>query len=89
MIRMFVRHTVADFARWKKGYDSFDTERKDMGVRGAAVFQAADKPNDVTVWHDFETLDAAREFVSSPRLKEVMKDAGVASEPTIWFVKQV
>jgi len=86
---MFVRHNVADFANWKKGYDAFATERKGMGVTGHAVFQAADNPNDVTVWHDFETLDAARKFVDSPRLKEVMKDAGVTSEPTIWFAKQV
>jgi hypothetical protein len=85
MIRMFARHPVADFAKWKQAYDDFDSERKGMGVVGEAVFKSADDPNDVTVWHDFKTLQSAREFVESDRLREVMDSAGVAGEPTIWF----
>jgi len=85
MIRMFVRHPVADFATWKQAYDNFDTERKEMGVAGGAVFQLADDPNDVTAWHDFETLESARAFMESARLREVMAEAGVAGEPTVWF----
>jgi hypothetical protein len=85
MIRMFVRHPVADFAKWKQAYDDFDDERKGMGVIGDAVFMSADDPNDVTAWHDFETLQATRAFVASDRLGEVMSAAGVAGEPAIWF----
>jgi hypothetical protein len=85
MIRMFVRHPVSDFARWKQAYDDFDAERKSMGVIGHAVYQAADDSNDVTVWHDFSTLQAARDFAGSARLREVMSGAGVAGEPQIWF----
>jgi len=88
MIRMFARHPVNDFSKWKKGYDSFDKERKGMGVTGDAVFQAAGDPNDVTVWHDFETLDAAQKFAQSPRLKEVMEGSGVVGKPTIWLVQK-
>ena len=85
MIRMFVRHPVSDFAVWKQAYDDFDAERRGMGVVGDAVYQAADNPTDVTVWHDFEDLQSARAFVESERLREVMTSAGVAGEPTIWF----
>jgi len=85
MIRMFVRHPVADFSTWKRAYDDFDQERTGMGVKGDAVFQAAENPNDITAWHDFESLESARAFVGSERLKEVMAAAGVAGEPTIWF----
>ena len=85
MIRMFVRHPVTDFGMWKQAYDDFDAERKGMGVVGDAVFQSADDPTDVTVWHDFETLQSARDFVESERLREVMASAGVAGKPTIWF----
>ena len=56
-----------------------------MGVQADAVFQATDDPNDVTLWHDFESAAAAGTFLESERLREVMKDAGVAGEPTIWF----
>jgi hypothetical protein len=31
MIRMFIRHPVEDYARWRQGYDDFDEERKGMG----------------------------------------------------------
>ena len=85
MTRVFVRHAVTDFATWKAAYDAFASERSGMGVQGDAVFQAADDPNDVTLWHDFESADTARAFLDSDRLGEVMKDAGVAREPTIWF----
>lgn len=89
MIRMFVRHPVNDFDEWKKAYDDFDDERAERGVTGHAVFQAADDPEDVTVWHDFESLQAARDFAGSDRLREVMGRAGVAGEPTIWFTTPV
>ena len=85
MVRMFVRHKVNDYAVWRKAYDDFDGERSGLGVKGQAVFQAVDDPNDVTAWHDFETMDAAQSFSGSDRLKEVMQGAGVASTPDIWF----
>jgi hypothetical protein len=88
MIRMFIRHTVEDYARWRQGYDDFDEERKGMGVVGDAVYQSADDPNDLTVWHDFETLEAAQEFNSSPRLREVMANAGVVGGPQVWLTTE-
>lgn len=88
MVRMFVRHPVTDFATWKKAYDDFDSERKGMGVRGDAVFQAVDDPNDVTAWHDFDSIEAAEAFAESPRLREVMEGAGVAGPPAIWFASR-
>ena len=85
MVRMFVRHKVKDYAVWRKAYDAFETERPGFGVRGHSVFKTVDAPNDVTVWHDFDTIEAARSFADSARLKEVMQAAGVASVPDIWF----
>jgi hypothetical protein len=85
MIKMFVRHDVADYGKWKKAYDEFDAERRGMGVAGDAVFCAVDNDKDVTATHDFESMDKAKAFVESPRLKEVMKAAGVTGPPTIWF----
>lgn len=87
MIRLFVRHLVSDFTHWKQAYDDFDAERAGMGVRGHAVYQAVADANDVTVWHDFDSIEAAQSFMDSPRLKEVMTQAGVAGEPTIWFTQ--
>jgi hypothetical protein len=50
------------------------------------VFQSIENPNDVNVWHDFETAEAAEAFASSEKLKNAMQRASVEGEPEIWFV---
>ncbi len=86
MIRLFVRHRVADYAAWRKVYDEFDATRRPMGVIGEAVFQSIDDPNDVTVWHDFQTADEAQAFASSEAVRDVMQRAGVEGAPEVWLV---
>ena len=88
MTRLFVRHNVADYRTWRRAYDDFDAERRELGVRAHAVFQSINDPNDVTVWHDFATAESAKSFASSARLKEVMGNAGVKGVPQIWFVSE-
>ncbi len=88
MIRMFVRHSVADFATWKSHYDEFDAARQGLGVRAAAFFRGATDASEVTVWHDFDTLEAAQAFVDAPQLAAVMQAAGVSGEPQIWFTER-
>ena len=88
MARLFIRHNVTAYNAWRTAYDDFDRERSSMGVNGHAVFQSVDDPNDVTVWHDFSTLEKAKTFTSSSRLKEVMGKAGVKGTPQIWFVNE-
>ena len=88
MATMFARHTVKDFGTWKAAYDAFDTERKDMGVTGQGIYQTDGNPNDVTVYHHFNSMDAAKSFAGSNRLKAVMEKAGVVGRPDIWFTTQ-
>jgi hypothetical protein len=88
MVRLFVRINVADYETWRKVYDQFYGERVAMGAMGAAAFQSVDDPNDGTVWHDFETAEVARAFVSSDALRNVMQRAGVQGEAQIWFTTE-
>jgi len=88
MATLFVRHTVADYATWRKVYDDFDTERKSLGVTSHGVYQLEGNANDVTAYHEFDTAEAARAFAASPRLKEVMGQAGVQGAPTIWITQR-
>ena len=46
------------------------------------------RPHDSTVWHDFETAEAAQAFVSSPELRDAMQRAGVQGEPDAWLVTE-
>jgi hypothetical protein len=88
MATLFVRHTVSDYATWRKVYDEFDAERRSMGVTSHGVYQLEGNGNDVTVYHEFATSEAATAFAASPRLKEVMSNAGVQGAPTIWITQR-
>jgi hypothetical protein len=88
VVRMFVRHRVTEYPTWRAAYDEFDQERRGLGVTGDGVYQAVGDPNDVTVWHDFPSPEAAEAFVSSPRLAEVMQQAGVQGQPEIWITAE-
>jgi len=82
---MFVRHTVSNYAVWRKHYDEFNGVQRAKGVKAQSVYQAADNPNDITVTHDFANLEAAQAFAKSDELKTAMHGAGVVGAPTIWF----
>jgi hypothetical protein len=89
MSTMFIRHTVSDYQAWRKVYDSVVPLQKAMGVTAEAVYQAADNPNDITVTHDFATVEAAQAFVQSDELHKVMERAGVVGTPAVWFTNKV
>ena len=89
MATLFVRHTVSDFNSWKKAYDEFDATRRSMGVTSDGVYQADGAPNDVTIYHEFNSMDAAKAFAASPKLREAMHSGGVVGEPTVWFTQRV
>jgi quinol monooxygenase YgiN len=84
-VRMFVRHEVADYAAWRKGYDDFKATRAKLGATSQAVYRSTDDPNDLTVTHDFKSVAQAKAFADSAELKDAMKKAGVKGEPRIWF----
>jgi quinol monooxygenase YgiN len=86
---MFVRHTVKNFENWKHAYDDFASVRKEKGVTDASVHRDANNPHSVTVTHQFNDMKAATAFANSEELKAVMKDAGVAGPPDIWFTTDI
>jgi hypothetical protein len=88
MVRLFVRHAVENYATWRAGYDSTPALRAQYGVTGDAVYQSVDDPNDVTVWHDFETVEAAQAFLGATELKQAMADFGVTGTPQIWIANE-
>ena len=59
--------------------------QKAKGVTALAVYQATDNPNDITITHEFASVEAAQAFAKSAELKSAMQNAGVAGAPTIWF----
>ena len=84
-VRMFIRHDVTDYATWRKAYDGFDATRRKLGVTAQAVYRSVDDPNDVTVTHDFASVEKAKTFAASPDLKAAMEKGGVKGTPQIWY----
>jgi len=85
MVRLFVRHNVANYDAWRKVYDDFGSTRSGMGVTGDAVFRGVADPSDVTITHEFDTAQKAKAFAESAELREAMGKAGVVGQPQIWI----
>lgn len=80
---LIVRHSVADYANWRKVFDSVAALQAKHGVTGSEVLQLPGDKNDVTVIHHFPTLGQAQALVGDPELKSAMERAGVAGPPRI------
>lgn len=84
-VRVFVRHEIGDYAAWRKIYDENAPIRKKWGVIAQEIYRSVDNPNEVTVIHDFKTLEKARAWAASSELKAALQKAGVTGTPQIWF----
>jgi hypothetical protein len=60
MAQLRIRHTVQDYAAWRRTFDADPLDRKGSGVRRFRVLRSADLPNDVMVELEFETVAEAR-----------------------------
>jgi hypothetical protein len=88
MATLFVRHTVSDYTTWRKAYDEFDATRRRMGVTSDGVYQLDGNPNDITIYHEFDSMDAAKALAQSTELREAMGRGGVTGTPTVWFAQR-
>jgi hypothetical protein len=83
--RLFAHHEVADYVVWRKAFDAFAPTQKKLGVISTSVYRSADNANDVTVIHDFTSVEKAKAFATSPELKAAMEKAGVKGTPQVWI----
>ena len=87
---LFVKHTVKDYESWKRVYDGLGPLRKEkFGVSSASVHHDISDPNTIVVTHRFNDAQAARAFANSDDLKSGMSNAGVISQPEMWFTNDV
>ena len=82
MIYASIRHTVADYAKWRPIFDADESNRRAFGATGVTqVYRDLANPNDITVVVEWDSLENAQKFASNPALAEGMKAGGVISEP--------
>lgn len=86
---LVVRHKVADFATWKKVYDSNRPKQKESGLTERHLLRGADVPNEVIIVFEAADLAKARAFANSTDLRETMMRAGVQDKPDLYFMTSV
>ncbi len=77
MALVVVLHRVEDYEVFRGLYDSAVSLLKAAGVTAESVHRMADDPDNVLVMHEFDTMDQAREFFTSPLFLEVAGEMGV------------
>lgn len=84
MVYVNVRHTVADYAKWRPFFDEDEPRRRSGGATGVNhVYRDVDDPNTITIVLEWDTAENARTFMDDPALREVMQKAGVIGAPAI------
>lgn len=78
---MVIKHTVADFDKWKPAYMAHDSMRKAYGLEDVDLLRGADNPNKVIVVEKVSDMQKAKDFTKLPNLKEAMKKGGVKGMP--------
>ena len=85
MVKMYVRQTVADFAKWKVVYDEHESTRKKFGAKKSEAFTNYKNPNEILVVIEMDNKAQATRFLENSDIKEAMKLAGVIGAPGISY----
>jgi len=84
---LLIQHKVANFQKWKRGYDTHRAARRAAGLTQRSLLRTVADPNDVVVLFAVRDLRKARAFVASDDLRETMQRVGVVGMPTVQFLK--
>ena len=86
---LIVRHKVKDYAAWRPIFDRHEAKQKAAGLTHPRVLRSADDKNELVVMFDCMDMRKAKDFAGSAELKETMMKAGVADQPTVYFLESV
>ena len=86
---MIVKHKVANYAKWKPGYDSHDSIRLANGLHSYIIARGTEDSNMVLVAVRMDDVNKAKAFGASPELKKRMKQGGVIGIPTVDYLEAV
>jgi hypothetical protein len=87
MVYLEVKHTVAEYAKWRVGFDDNESARRAAGATGVKqVYRGVEDPNAITIIMEWDKAENAQRFFADPSLREVMAAAGVTSAPEATFL---
>ena len=86
---VIVTHPVADFDRWREGFDEHEEVRKASGMLGHHLNRAEHDPNLVSAYLAVGDIEATKAFADSPELGEKMQEVGVTGPPEMTWMTPV
>ena len=84
MARVFVKHKVEDFTKWKKTFHNFVSQRKEGGELSYSIGHAPGEPNNLCLMFEWDSVENANAFLSSKELRAAMQEATVSEAPEIF-----
>ena len=88
MVYINLRLNVADYNKWRAGFDANESSRKSAGSTGVNQFyRDVDNPNNVTLVLEWEEAGKAQAFLNDPHTKASMDEAGVTGRPMVVAVQ--
>jgi hypothetical protein len=74
---IIVRNRVENYATWKRAWDAGAATRKDAGIQSEQLFRNPGLPDEVVLLVEFPTLEQAREYAASDKLREALQDSAI------------
>ena len=85
MAQAFISHRVADYEKWRQGFDADMPKLEDVGVTVIAVLRDADDP--LSIWVCIESDRVVGEaFLQDPEIERVMRQSGVLDPYNVMWV---
>ena len=88
MAHVLIKHKVKDYPSWKKAFDGVIDIRRAGGEKSYQILHTDNDNNNLVALFEWDSLENAKKYTSSPELKEAMGKAGVVEQPEIYFLEE-
>lgn len=87
MTYLLVRHEVADFARWKKVFDSHAAAQEESGLILDRLLHTTDDPPLVVMLFEVTDVAKAEAFMNTPAAAAAKEASGVLGDPEAIYLE--
>jgi hypothetical protein len=85
---LLCKHKVADYARWRRVFDSHAEAQRQAGLYVLHVLRDTADLNLVVMLFRVDDLDKAKAFTQAPSASQAAKTSGVIGTPEILFLSE-
>jgi uncharacterized protein (DUF1330 family) len=89
MTYVLCRHKVDNYESWRPYFDGHGVMLAKSGALGGHVLSTSGDPNELWVLLEWDSEENARRFMSSPELKDTMRQSGVIDTPDVYFLNEL